>query len=124
MRFCLPHWQELREAILAQGLESLIAKDGEEIAARLHSELEEGAKKTNFDPLMAAHMAILSNALSVAGLVVMSPNEDGSERCPLCYLVGNCPCGRGNECPYRTWIYRAAEDMRTEAIKLGLLSSG
>jgi hypothetical protein len=123
MKFCMPHWNELREKVVAHGMESLIAKSGEDIHARMVAAIEGGPKPTTFDPLMAAHNAILIRALDTAGLAVMAPNEDGSERCPLCFLIANCPCGRGDACPIRTWTTGATDAMKVEAIRFGLIGS-
>lgn len=123
MKFCESHWDELREKIRERGLYGLVATSGEQAAAQMVSQVQDGASKANFDPLMGAHNAIVSNALYVAGLPLMMQNDDGSDRCPLCYLVDNCPCGRGDACPFRTWTTRAADDMREAAIGLGLMAT-
>lgn len=38
----------------------------------------------DFDPLMFIHNQIVGKAIEAFGIAVMMPNEDGSERCPLC----------------------------------------
>src|SRR5579859_4119178 len=90
MRFCDPHWKKLRAAFKERGLDKYVAKDGAQAAL----DLIEGKP----DPLMAAHNAILSNVMDRVGLEVMMPNEDGTERCPLCYIQklareSACTCG-------------------------------
>jgi hypothetical protein len=106
MKMCQPHWDKLRDAIKSRGLYGMVATDGAQ-AAR---DLGEGRP----DPLMAAHNAIVGNALNRAGLAVVSPNEDGSERCPLCFLIAaaaGCQCGD----PACTPEARAAQSARFEA---------
>jgi hypothetical protein len=86
MKFCMPHWEALRTAVNARGLGDLVARSGEELGAKLEKELAGDNTLASFDPLMAAHNMILSNALNAGGLEVMAPNDDGTERCPVCYL--------------------------------------
>jgi len=107
----MDHWGRLRAAIDARGLTALIAEGGERAAANLVSELTDGPSIDNFDPLMAAHNAIMSNALATAGLEVMYANEDGSDRCPLCWMNEQAN-NAGNPTPnaYDDWIDRAADD--------------
>lgn len=123
MKLCMPHWNELRDKIIAHGMQSLVAKTGRDAHARVVDGLENGGKPTNFDPLMSANNMIWSNALSVGGLGIMADNEDGTERCPICWLVASCPCGRGDACPFLTWTTRAADDAKAQAINLGLVGT-
>lgn len=113
MKMCDEHWAALRAAIVDRGLGAFVAKSGEAVVDRLVAD--------GFEPLMGAHNAIVSNGLNAAGLELMRPNDDGSERCPLCFLIAACPCARGAACPYRTWITRAADDQLAEAKRLGLV---
>lgn len=130
MKFCSGHWAKLRAKIDELGLSGLVAKSDEEAVNRQFDQLERGQRdaeavtKTNFDPLMGAHWAIVSNAMNLVGLNLVAPNEDGSERCPLCYIQkehdAHCavPDCKQN---YDVWIERAADDMLTEAKRLGLI---
>lgn len=119
MKFCQPHWDALRGEIERRGLSRLVAKGGTAAAERMAREIEGTAGPDDFDPLMAAHNLILNNAMDVckrAGaspLVLMMPNEDGSDRCPLCFLnerhkegceIADCTFS------YDDWIQRAAAD--------------
>jgi len=85
LKFCQPHWNKLRTAIDARGLSGLVAQGGENAVARQFDQLqrsqnaEEAVTKTNFDPLMGAHWAIVNNAMNLVGLSLMLPNEDGSD---------------------------------------------
>lgn len=123
MKFCQPHWEELREKIRERGLYGLVATSGEQAVAQLVDGVENGTKKTNFDPLMAAHNQLVSNAIGVVGLALMMLNEDGSERCPVCYLIANCQCGKAGDCPFTTWTTKAADGARAYAIELGLVGT-
>jgi hypothetical protein len=117
MKFCQPHWDKLKAAIEARGLMSRVASSGEQAAAQL------AAGKP--DPLMAAHNAIVGNALGKVGLELMMPNEDGTERCPICFLVKlslespRCECGDPTCTPQaraessERWIDHAADDQIT-----------
>lgn len=110
---CQPHWDELRQAIDDRGLSHLIAQGGERAARNLVDEAQNGLSIKNFDPLMAAHNAIWGNALDLAGLAVMVPNDDGSDRCPYCYILAEAPkhdaAGRFDD-----WITRAADGAKAQ----------
>ena len=126
MKFCGRHWEALREAIRARGLFGLVATSGEQVVAMMTKELGDGeSTKATFDPLMGAHNAIVSNVMGVVGIAVMMQNEDGSDRCPLCFIQSehdaHCKLTRCE--PYDTWINRAADDMRAKAVDLGLLAA-
>lgn len=114
MEFCTEHWDALKEAIDERGLSHLIAKDGERAVVNLQEELDSGLTIKNFDPLMSSHWAIVSNVFDAVGLDLMLPDEDGEERCPLCFM---------NEChalycedencereDFDDWIQYAADD--------------
>lgn len=118
MKFCMDHWTALRAAIEARGLSALVADTSEEVASKMVSETTSGPSIDNFDPLMGAHMAIVSNAIGLAGLAVMMPNEDGSDRCPLCFLTKShaegCTDPNCTVTTYDHWIDRAADDALAE----------
>jgi len=126
MQFCTKHWSGLKDAIRERGLQQLVASSSEEGFAKQVEQLESSTvTRTTFDPLMGAHYAILGRALEVAGLSLMLQNEDGSDRCPLCYLQAehdkHCTtegCGHS----FEPWIGYAADDMRKEAVRLGLMA--
>ncbi len=112
LRFCQEHWQALRDAIDERGLGHLVAKDSEEVAKRLRSQAEVGRTVDNYEPLVAAHMAIMQNALEVAGAFLFTGGED-EERCPLCFLNAqheahcNTPGCTHN---FDNWVGNAADD--------------
>jgi hypothetical protein len=127
VKICQPHWDKLRAAIAEAGMDGLVAKDGDQSAAQLVSGLENGSKKENFDPLMASHNMIVSNALRVRGLEILNPNADGSDRCPLCFLTAEhleqCTDATCKLKDFDDWIGYAVRDSRAEAVRLGLLGS-
>lgn len=129
----------LREAIDARGLTTLVAPDGATAAAQMADQLERGeATPTNYDPLMTAHWAIVTNAfeaikeadgpvlyLMAADNVPEDPVEgygpeyDGRTwpRCPLCYLnlahevsCAHDGCVLDRVRGYDHWIERAADE--------------
>lgn len=81
MQMCKEHWKQLREKIEASPYGYMIANSGAEVADRMVS-----GKPVDFEPLMAAHNMILSNALRVGGLGLMGHKPDGSHYCPICEL--------------------------------------
>lgn len=141
MNLCQAHWDRLCAAISARGLDSLVSKSGEEIHAKVTTELTQPDvdKRRTFDPLMGASFAIINNALSntPAGLALLQPGEDGKPPCPLCYInkarheaaqaarAAGQEWGRADDQAfYDGWIERAADDAREHAIRLGLMSQG
>jgi hypothetical protein len=110
MRFCADHWASLRAAIDERGLDHLISDGGPELMRRTVDQLKGDDSLNSFDPLMAAHNMILSNVINAAGLVIFTPNPDGSERCPLCYLNQNCNCPEEN-CADK-WVDFAADGVK------------
>lgn len=130
MKFCQPHWDKLRAAIDDRGLSGLVAKDGAQAIQQMADQLarvkagDESLSASNFDPLMSAHWAIVNNALRICGLAIMAPNEDGSARCPLCFMIAGCShqdCPSPDACGWNEWINRAADDAKTRAVELGLV---
>jgi hypothetical protein len=124
MKFCQNHWNILRKAIDDRGMGHLVAKSGEECVKKLVADIEQPSKST-FDPLMGSHNMILSRALHDYGLEIMMQNEDGSDRCPICFLDAK----HKESCidPGCTWIYEkswiqgVADDALIEAKRLGLI---
>ena len=126
MKFCEDHWNKLRAEIKNLGMGSLVAKSGEEIMAKQIEELTGSASKSTFDPLMAAHNLIFSQALQTAGLDLLVQNEDGTDRCPLCYLqTAHLAACKEPGCTWTyemTWIPGACGEALEEAKRLGLVS--
>ncbi len=86
MKFCMPHWAELKTAIDIRGLSHLVAKDGKVAADRLKDELMGVATKDTYDPLMNAHNMITCRALEAGGLYLLT-----GDFCPLCELDTHLP---------------------------------
>ena len=110
MKMCQPHWDTLRVAIKARGLSALVAESGQKALDNLGSELAHGPTVDNFDPLMNAYWAIVSNlstnnpgVLFMDGCPLCSANQDHAQGCkdPMC---------PGREAYYDPWIERAAAD--------------
>jgi hypothetical protein len=87
MRICQKHWDALREAIKQRGLEHLVAQSGEAAVENIVAELQGTEKSEDYDPLMSCHWMIMGQATKMLGLEVMSPNEDGTPKCPVCAVV-------------------------------------
>jgi hypothetical protein len=142
MKFCQSHWDKLRAAIEARGLTEFVSKGGEAAAELVKRQLMEAQEplpaggRATFDPLMNAMFAIVNNAMesTPAGLQIMLPNEDGSDRCPLCYINGerhkaaqSDPAGaerwaRADDVAfYDEWVDRAADEQLARAKELGLV---
>jgi hypothetical protein len=79
---CAEHWASLREKIKAAGLETLVPETGEEAAQKLAESLS-GVETTidNYDPLMSAYMAIMTNGLETAGLAIMGDTDCNGDPC-------------------------------------------
>jgi hypothetical protein len=126
MKFCTDHWTKMREKVIELGMGSLIAKSGEEILAKQVEELKGNASKSTFDPLMAAHNMIVSFAVEMVGLDIMMDNEDGTPRCPICYLqAGHLATCKEPDCTWTyesIWISGAVGKSLSEAKRLGLVS--
>lgn len=128
MKFCEKHWERLKGAIDDRGLKPFCATSSEDMGKRMKADLEAAEvgrepPATTFEPLMGAHNAILSNTLRAAGLEVMFTKADGSEWCPVCFLM-TCPCGDpACAAKYEGWIERAADDMLAAAKELGLVKT-
>lgn len=128
MKFCTDHWQKLRDEVARQGMESLVPTSGAEAMAKLASDLEAGASRVSFDPLMGAHNAIVANAMRYVGLELLLPNEDGTDRCPFCFLqVKHVEACKEPACEWtyeKSWIPGSVNEQREHAIRLGLIAEG
>ena len=101
---CSRHWSALRTAVDDRGLGEFVAASGPEVALRLDG--------GGFEPLMAANLSILSNAIGAAGPDVLM--NDG---CPLCWLTEKDLGGHN----FDDWINHAADEQLSAATALGLL---
>lgn len=119
MKFCTKHWERLRQAIDERGLTSFVAHTEADVARKTAAGV---SAATAFDPLLGAHNAIVANALHAVGMELLTLRPDGSEWCPICFLL-TCECGRP-ECPveFEGWIDRAADDAVEAARALNLIA--
>lgn len=149
MKFCQDHWDALRAKIEERGLAGLVAPSGVIAAEQQKDQFERAlsgeqeATPANFDPLMSAHWAIASNAMStISPLYLMADgDEDPVEgfgqkgegrtwpRCPLCYLnlaheltCKDARCTLDEKRGYDWMLDRAADEAKDKAVELGLVS--
>lgn len=81
MQMCLKHWEDLKGAIKARGLWDMVSDTGQEVMAKMKAGMDTPEK---FDPLMGAHMLLVKNAIGCFGIGVMTVDENGQDRCPVC----------------------------------------
>lgn len=93
MRICQRHWDMLRKAITDRGLEHLGARNGQEAVAAMATELEGRGAENDYDPLMSCNWMIFSRALELGGLGVMTPDDTGRPRCPVCMAMESSQIG-------------------------------
>jgi hypothetical protein len=117
MKFCQDHWNKLRTAMTARGLDHLGAKSGEDAIASVKAELD--GEETEFDPLMACHWMITSRAIEIGGLYLMTKKEDGGDYCPICEAAAHADVPLGVVEDY--WINGPADAAQAEARKRGLV---
>ena len=134
MKFCQSHWDMLRAEIARVGLDGLVPKDGQEAMAKMVKSLEHSndnptgpGQVSTFDPLMGAHWAIVGNVMPYVGLALMAPKEDGTDRCPLCFITEDhhqrCTVPHCKVTNWDDWIVRAVDDQLQKAKALGLVHS-
>lgn len=117
MKFCMPHWDGLKEKVKEAGVFLLVADSGEEVVANLQAEAE--GDESKYDPLMDAHNRIMSNALNQGGLYLME-----GEHCPLCELDKYAPPPPEGTEPTTAsgiWIKFAVDEVLAVCIERGLV---
>lgn len=119
MRMCREHWDRLGDAIEARGLSSLVAETPEEGERKMIDQLHGEITLDNFDPMLNAMHAIVSNAIeraTPAGVQYLVTHDC----CPLCTLniwheghVKRCEdCAREHpDFTFDMWIDAAADEM-------------
>ncbi|OGU54784.1 MAG: hypothetical protein A2V66_01620 [Ignavibacteria bacterium RBG_13_36_8] len=118
MKFCLPHWDELREAIRLKGLSHLVASSGEAAMERIKAELEGTETLANYDPLMSAYWMICSQAIEVGGPYLLSGSY-----CPLCELDKHATNPDGSvpdPSASKQWIEGCTKQVQQDCINMGL----
>lgn len=76
-----------RDAVSERGMDSLVARDGQEAIDRTLGDLHGEDPKKTFDPLMSLHWHFTNEALRCGALYLMGPNESGEndgQYCPMC----------------------------------------
>lgn len=86
MNMCKEHWDKLRESIDTRGLGKFVANNGQELTEHTVRELKGENTVMDFEPLMGSAMCLSRLAMSIGGLALMTPNEDGKMPCPVCFL--------------------------------------
>lgn len=114
MQFCHSHWLQLVTAIDNRGLTHLIAKDPCQAFKHLPDDLDGETPIEDWDPLASATWLIYGNAIECGGLAMLQPNDDGSERCPLCH-------GIAHDATVGRWIDLAADGCREFALENDLV---
>lgn len=79
MRFCMTHWQALRDGVEARGMSHLVAKSGEEAHAALTRQAQGDEEPADWDPLMQSYLALTRAVLEQAGLQALA-----EDFCPMC----------------------------------------
>ncbi len=97
MKFCQPHWEQLKNAIKVRGLFDFVSSSGMEAVTKTSADQ---SKAENFEPLMGSHNMIVANALQAGGLYMMGTKEDGTPYCPVCEAEKHGHTG---------WIDKAAD---------------
>jgi hypothetical protein len=105
MKFCSTHWDALRENIKARGLWDFVSKDGAEAGRKMVAKQEANDKgepptAASFDPLLLAHMNIVSAYIEDVGI-----NGMVGDKCPICE-VEKSRAGLGKE-----WLDGSCDDM-------------
>lgn len=119
MRFCQPHWDKLRHEIeIERNLAHLVGRSGPEAMEKVMAQHSTGDIDKG-DPLLDAHMLILSKSMGLLAdngvdpMYMFSQNEDGSEKCPLC-VISSCDDSKcPNNCKTRDTLFisKAGEAM-------------
>jgi hypothetical protein len=138
MKFCQKHWDTLRQKIADRGLDHLVAQGGPMATAQMADQIKtREVTRDNFDPLMAAHWAIVGNAMEMLSRAGIDPlyllgdgrsAPDGRNDCPLCELnylhKTGCTdprCVLDKEAGYDWMLDRAADDSLDQARDLKLI---
>lgn len=92
MKFCAPHWRQMRATLETHGLSGIGAKTAGECLENIEVELKGG--KTDFDPLMSMHWHYMNAAIANGGLYLMKQDPSGKNEghyCPLCEFEARAP---------------------------------
>lgn len=122
MKMCESHWNDLREAIESRGLWHLVGKNGEEATAKFTA-YQATEEPKYFEPLMAAHMSIISYYASHIGIDNLRALGE-TPVCPLCDAGFQSESGGLSKSGSlaEAWIEAAADDAFNIAYKAGALT--
>lgn len=137
MKFCQEHWDGIKKRVEERGLGRLCAKSGQVALAQMEEHLRTGGEVTasTFDPAMACHWAIASNAMTFMAKAGIDPlyllvDESvvpvGRSTCPLCELnllhrgCKDPKCVLDEERGYDWMMDTAADEALATAKALGL----
>ena|SRR3990172_1832585 len=115
---CQVHWNKLRAALAARGIDHLGAKNGQELLENVKTELVGG--KPDYDPLMDCNNMIFSRGLEMGGLYLMGRKEDGSSYCPICEATTH-QTAYSKEDHEKYWIDGPADAALAQCRELGLV---
>lgn len=122
VNFCMAHWDKLRAAVTAAGLDGFVAEGGQLAARNLASELADGRTVDNYDPLMAAAFAIWGNAMSAVGVGLMAADPaTGKPPCPICFLTSQHEADCADpacDADFERWIEYAVSE-QAELVRTG-----
>jgi hypothetical protein len=126
MKICIPHWNQLREAVDDAGLGHLVkgADNAKVLIEKGIDQFKFGVREpespSTFDPLWNCNFAIWNNAIDMGGLYLMGSDDSGNPYCPICEAIANCP----KDLPQSTadwWIDSAVKEQYQKAMDLGLI---
>jgi len=121
MKFCQPHWDQLREELKKQGLYFMVSKSGEEVVNRFVKEGDGQAVAP--DPLMEAHNMILQRGLQFLPHIIGSnPDDTEGHYCALCEANKYLPPHPVTKIECATsWIETLCQHLKEEYTKEGWL---
>lgn len=140
MKFCDHHWAMLRAAIEARGLTEFIRTPDQHAGTmtKIVECLNEGGaaedasaveRDAPYDPLWSALWMIQNHALQLGGLYLLTVDEQGNHRCPVCEAVKNLstrPLEEGGppvgvDRVESDWINGPADAAHQECVRRGLI---
>lgn len=86
MKFCIPHWEQLKQAVKDRGMYHLVHSSGQAAMDALARVADGISDEKDFDPLMAATMRIYGQFAREAGWEKLD-----ADICPLCEIAETMP---------------------------------
>jgi len=112
VKWCVPHWQQLKDALAARDLMQFVAPSGEELVEKMATAATTASEDGDaelFEPLVACFMHINALALEQVGMRVMG-------ECPFCQMVAD-----GHPELVADWIDSEADGAMNYALQHGYL---